>query len=77
MLKKASRTRPPRSRWTCLAVEADDIVKVIKEQARERQIRKPADFVTQQIGEQKESAEIIADMFNTNKQYIREAEKLF
>lgn len=64
------------SQWACLAVEAEEIVSKIKEAARERQIRKPADFVTQQIEEQKESAEIIADMFNTNRRYVREAEKL-
>ena len=63
------------SQWACIAVEADEIVEAIKADARARQIRKPADFVPQLIEEQKESSEKIADMFNTNRQYVRDAEK--
>ena len=59
------------------AVEAEEIVETIKREARERQIRKPANSVMEFIPEQNEtSAEQIAKMFNTNEKYIREAEKL-
>ena len=53
-----------------MAVEAEEIVKKIRDEAKVRLIRKPADFVSQQIDEQTEtrSDEVIADMFNTNRQ---------
>lgn len=76
--------------WAAIAIEADEIVKKIKEAAREKQVQAGKDFgrgqekVSQQIDEaidesQKEeirSDEILADMFNTNRQYIHETRRL-
>jgi DNA modification methylase len=65
--------------WACIAVEAEDIIKVIKAEAKARQIaslkqNKKDDTVGQQIAQR--TNEVLADMFNTNKQYIKEATKL-
>lgn len=76
MSKKASRTRPRGSRWACLAVEADNIVSVIKEAARERQGKRTDLNIMEQIPESQTSSQQIADLFNTNEKYIRDAEKL-
>jgi hypothetical protein len=65
------------SQWACIAVEADDIVKVIKEQARERQGKRTDLTFGNKFPEVEERAsQQIADIFNTNEKYIRDAEKL-
>ena len=67
------------SQWACIAVEADEIVGAIKAEARARSLSnlKKGDEKPdpQLIAGREESSEKIADMFNTNRQYVRDAEK--
>lgn len=70
------------SQWACIAVEADEIVTEIKRAAKERQIanlRKGEDFpVMEKIPEREKetSSQTIANIFNTNEKYVRDAERL-
>ena len=68
--------------WACVAVKNEEIIQVIKDSAKER---RGGDRGNQYTGGKMEkfpecqkqtSSETIADMFNTNEKYIREAEKL-
>lgn len=67
-----------------IAVNADEIISVIRQEAKERQKesggdRKSEEYkktVTEKIQEPIESAEEIASMFNTNSKYVYDAEKL-
>jgi len=65
------------SQWAAIAVEAEEIVEAIKQEAKERQIRKP-ELVRQLIAEQKpiKTDAQIAQTFNTNRTYVNEAAKL-
>jgi hypothetical protein len=73
------------SQWACIAVEADDIVKKIKEDTEKQRRDKISEYrktgetcqiIDESQKEETRSDEIIANMFNTNRQYVREAEKL-
>lgn len=70
------------SQWACLAVEADEIIKALKEEAeieRRNKIsnsRKGETTELIQSSKTNETAEKVADMFNTNSKYIYEAQKL-
>lgn len=67
------------SQWACIAVEADEIVEAIKSEARERQLSnlKKGDEKPDMelIPERETSSQKIADLFNTNEKYVREAGK--
>lgn len=64
------------SQWACIAVEAESIVKKIKEEAKERQGKRNDLNIVQQIVQSEKSDDTIAEMFNTNREYVRQAEKL-
>ena len=68
------------SQWAAIAVEADELIEAVRKEAKERQIRKPANSVPQLIAEQKpeqnETRSIIATAFNTNRTYISDAQRL-
>lgn len=69
------------SQRAAIAVEAEDLIAVLKAEAKAAQIRKPADSVPQLIAEQnaKEQNEVrvqLAKTFNTNKQYVSDAARL-
>lgn len=71
------------SQWATISAEADEITKIIKEDI-EKQRREKISFnngmkaTPQQIAgsQERESDEVIADMFHTNKQYVRDARRL-
>jgi hypothetical protein len=74
------------SQWACIAMEAEEIVSKIKEEAKERQIQagkengrgkeKVMEQIPEAIPERETSSEKIANLFNTNEKYIRQAGKL-
>jgi len=58
--------------WATIAVEADDIMAAIAEEAKARQVRKPVDSVVQKIAQQPSGMETrtvakAAELFNTNR----------
>lgn len=65
------------SQWATIAVEADEIIEVLKKEAKERQIRKP-ESVSQLIDEQNinRTDTKVAELFNTNRTYFNEAQRL-
>lgn len=68
------------SQWACLAVEADEIIYTLKQEAKERQLStlKQNSTDSQLIDERITSRtdDKIADIFNTNRTYVNEAQKL-
>ena len=64
------------SQWACIAIKEKDIISVIKAEAKERQGKRNDLNIVQQIAQSQKSNETIAGLFNTNKQYIRDAEKI-
>ena len=82
VMRTNKRRNLSKSQWACIAVEAEEIIKVIKNEAKQRQIanlkqgsKNPVVELVPQRDEQKKSDEIIANMFNTNSKYIQEATK--
>ena len=57
--------------WATVAVEAEDIMRAIAEESKARQVRKPADSVTQKIASQtkdeRSTNHKAAELFNTNR----------
>lgn len=73
------------SQWATIAVEAEDIINVIKTEAKARQVaslkQNKGNTVLEQIPERnneqkKTTVETVAEIFNTNAKYIQEATKL-
>ena len=66
--------------WATIAVEAEEVMSAIAEQAKARQVRKPSDSVSQLIAEQKPSEQRTdhkaAELFQTNRTYINQAAKI-
>lgn len=66
--------------WATIAVEAEEVMGAIKEEAKARQVRKPSDSVSQLIVEQKPSEQRTdhkaAELFQTNRTYINQATKI-
>lgn len=69
------------SQWACLAVEADEIIYTLKQAAKEKQGQRndltSVNLLTNvmSVNESRTDAKI-ADIFNTNRQYVYEAQKL-
>lgn len=66
------------SQWAVIAIEAEDIVKAIKAEARERQGRRNDLTSVNKFTEvnPERSAQKIAEVFNTNQHYISDIQKL-
>lgn len=69
------------SQRAAIAVEAEEVVAILKAEAKANQIRKPIDSVPQKIAEQtpKEQNEVrtqLAQTFGTNRQYVSDAARL-
>lgn len=68
--------------WATIAVEAEDIMGAIAEEAKARQVRKPSDSVGQKIVPQAsgktedKTATKAAEIFQTNRTYINQATKI-
>lgn len=79
VLRSNKRRNLTSSQWACIAVEAYEIIYTLRKEAKERQIRKPesvVQLVEQQNPNENKTVTKVADLFNTNKQYIYDAEKL-
>lgn len=69
------------SQWACIAVEADEIIYTLKQAAKEKQGQRndltSVNLLTNvmSVNESRTDAKI-ADIFNTNRQYVYEAQKL-
>jgi len=65
------------SQWACIAIEAEDIVNAIKTEAKERQVEGGKNKGLELIPKAKKThtSEKVAELFNTNEKYVREAEK--
>lgn len=64
------------SQWAAIAVEADELIEVLKKEAKERQIRKP-ESVMELIPQQNDTTrDKVASIFNTNSRYVQDAMKL-
>jgi N6-adenosine-specific RNA methylase IME4 len=65
------------SQWATIAVEADGIINKIRHEAEERMLAgKPNPTEQIQQGGFGESAQMVANLFNTNSKYVYEAQKL-
>ena len=68
------------SQIAAFAVDDDGPLKAERAAAKERQARKPADSVRQKVAEQKQddgkAAERVAKAVGTNREYVRQAEKI-
>jgi N6-adenosine-specific RNA methylase IME4 len=68
------------SQWAAIAVEAEDIIESIRKEARERMIAgkpNPEKLIAQgNNSEDTRTASVVADLFNTNSTYIKEAQRL-
>lgn len=67
--------------WATIAVEAEEVMGAIKEEAKARQVRKPSDSVRQIIAEHpnpddQKTATKAAEIFGTNRTYINQATKI-
>jgi N6-adenosine-specific RNA methylase IME4 len=81
VIKSNDRRDLSSSQRAAIAVEAEDIVEMLKDEAKARQIRKPVESVPQLIAEQKkaeqnEARTQLAQTFGTNRQYINDAAKI-
>lgn len=80
MIKKGGPYRSTARTSAQRAAIAIEILPELEAEAKERQIRKPADSVTQKIGEQKkhttEASEQAAQLLNTNRQYVSDLKKI-
>lgn len=82
VLRSNKRRNLTSSQWACIAVEADGIIYELKQEAKERQGQRNdlKDNIVQLIEQcnpnKNKTITKVADLFNTNKQYIYEAEKL-
>lgn len=68
------------TQWACIAVEADDLIAHLREQAKERQgqrtdLTSGKKFPDVENGEDGRTATKLAGMFNTNPTYVKEAKK--
>jgi len=73
VIKSNERRDLTKSQRACLAVEVKPL---FEEQAKKRQIRKPADSVPQIFAEQNESREQAGEQFGVNRQYVSDAEAI-
>lgn len=70
------------AQWATIAVEAEEVMGAIKEEAKARQVRKPSDSVTQLIEPQnpRDNSKLAdhkaAELFQTNRTYINQAAKI-
>ena len=68
--------------WATIAVEAEEVMGALKEEAKARQVRKPSDSVGQIIVPQAsgktedKTATKAAEIFGTNRTYINQAAKI-
>jgi len=65
------------SQRACIAIEADEIIYTLKQEAEQRMLAgkpDPGKLITR--GNDTRTASIMADMFNTNSTYVKEAQKL-
>ena len=63
------------SQWAVIALDSEELVNKLKQEAEERRKRKPAGFEVEQIPQQK-TAEKLAGIFNTNERYVRDIAKI-
>jgi len=63
------------SQWAYIAVKSEEIVQVLKKEAKERMIEGGKNKGCQQVGNPRVDKQL-ADTFNTNKTYISAAQRL-
>ena len=77
VLRSNKRRNLTSSQWATIAVEADEIISTLKQEAEKRMLSgkaNPREFIPE--GSATRTDEKIATMFNTNAKYIQEAQKL-